>query len=88
MTMTAGYICRKCYLNTTIEVRERAPEEGIENYMYHVGRMCGEDHGRRRPHCRAEALDLKLPITKNGVGYAGEPLSEEEKRDLRDQLRR
>lgn len=84
----AGYRCGECNANRSIEVRVRAPEEGIENYVYHVNRMACEDHEEKSPGCQPESLDIELPITQNGIGFAGDPLTEQDQRDLRRQLGR
>lgn len=87
-TVQAGYICRACGADRMIDVRERAAEEGVENFLYHVARMAGEDHGRVSPGCRSELVDLKLPMSSNGIGYAGDPLTDEEKQHVAEQLKR
>lgn len=84
----AGYICRGCGVDRAIEVRERAATEGIENYVYHLARMAGEDHDRTSPECREGKVDLKLPVTASGIGFAGAELTEEEKRAMAEQCRR
>lgn len=81
-TVKAGYICQTCKLDRWFQVRERAPEEGIENYVYHVGRMAGEDHAKNNVGCPTQHLDIKLPISANGIGMAGPELTEEEKKEL------
>lgn len=84
--MKAGYICQACKADRfDVEVRERAPGEGLENYVYHVGRMCGDHHHSHYP-CRTDKLDIKLPMTGNGIGVEGPPLTPEEIADLKKQL--
>lgn len=92
-TVKAGYTCRHCRADTTdVEVREKTDAEPIENYVHHIARMCGEHHDRTRRKCpmtlgRVErALDIKIPMTKAGIGKAGEPLSPEEQRELGEGL--
>lgn len=87
-TVKAGYICRCCGRDCLIDVRERAPEEGIENYVYHVSRMAGEDHSRECPRCSAHEVDIKLPISSNGIGYVGETLTPEELREFKERVQR
>ncbi len=78
VTVKGGYRCTLCGADRLIDVRERAKDEGIENFVYHVRRMSGDDHRRVSPHCRATELDIKLPMSSNGIGYAGDPLTSEE----------
>lgn len=87
-TIKAGYICRVCGIDTTdVDVRQRCDGEGIENYTYHVNRICGSDHALRSPLCRTKALDLKLPVTQNGIGVAGPQLTAEDRADIDRQLK-
>lgn len=77
--MKAGYICRLCGKEfNCVAVRERATDEGIENYVYYVGRLCGEHHRKVSHNCMADKLDLKLPITANGIGFPGRKLTTDE----------
>ncbi len=82
ITLQGGYTCRLCGRDRVIEIRERAADEDIETFLDHVVRMCGEDHRRFAPSCRADRVDVKIPVSSNGIGFAGEPLTEEERKKL------
>lgn len=87
MSLKAGYICQLCGADRIdVPVRERAADEGIENYLYHVGRMASEHHRATSPACPTDKLDIKLPMTGNGIGVAGDPLTPEEMEQVRKQL--
>ena len=69
----AGYNCKACGSKArNVEVRDRAPEEGIENYVHHIARICGEHHRRIKPWCWAASLDLLIPAPK-GTDRIGQP---------------
>jgi C4-type Zn-finger protein len=86
MKLQAGYICQKCGMDVTdVQVRERAPDEDVVNYVHHVGNVCGQNHRIRSPMCGARNLDIKIPMTQAGIGFDGPELTEEQKADLRKQ---
>jgi len=83
-SVKAGYICKMCGEDTfDVEVREKVDSEDIVNYVHHVGRKCGEHHAKNHPFCLAENVDLKLPISANGIGKIGRQLTPEEMADLK-----
>lgn len=85
--LKAGYICQKCGMDVfDVLIRERKPNEHIQNYVHHTGRICGENHAIRSPMCRAVALDIKLPISSNGIGFDGNNLNQREIADLNRQI--
>jgi hypothetical protein len=68
-----------------VEVRERRADEDILTYLNHVAEECGMEHRRLSPFCPADKLDIGLPITQNGIGFDGPPLTEEDKKRLAEQ---
>jgi hypothetical protein len=85
--LKAGYICKRCGLDVfDVDVRDRVENEGVQNYVHHIGRVCGENHSIRSPLCPTQTLDLKLPITKKGIGFDGPPLTDEDHLDIQRQL--
>lgn len=76
--MKAGYVCKVCGADASdVEVRERAGGEDIVNYVHCVASKCGEHHAFFNPGCWASALDIKVPVTQNGIGVEGPPLTKE-----------
>jgi len=87
--MKAGYICQTCKVDTTdVEVREREKSEHIEHYVKAVVRICDFDHGMRSPMCRAKTVDVKVPMTQNGIGFDGPELTDEDRADMNRQLKK
>lgn len=88
-TVKAGYICKVCNVKTTdVEMREREKSEDIEHYAKAVARCCGFDHGMRSPFCKAQTVDLMVPISQNGIGFSGPELTEEQKADMMRQCKK
>lgn len=87
--LDAGYVCRHCGLDVAdVKVRPRADDEDVINYMHHVLGICGANHTIRSPYCRTHALDLKLPMSDNGIGRPGRPLTDEEAKELNAGIRK
>lgn len=85
--LKAGYICNKCGMDVMdVDVRERVENEDVRNYVHHVGNTCGRDHGIRSPLCCAQVLDIKVPMTQNGIGFTGPELTEQDQEDIKAQL--
>lgn len=81
--MKAFYKCHLCEIeNVFVEVRERYPNEDIKAYVEYIASVCGEEHGRRTPWCPKRHLDIALPMTQNGIGFAGPELTEQDKKEL------
>lgn len=87
-TVKAGYSCQTCKTEEFIQVRKREKSESIEHYMKAVVRCSAFDHGMRSPFCKAKTIDVKLPITKNGIGFDGPELDDDDKADLDRQLKK
>ena len=85
MKLKAGYRCNLCGLEHFIQVRERAQGEEITNYVHHVANMAGEDHNLFAVLCASRHLDVMVPMSSNGIGFAGEELTKEEIADLTKQ---
>ena len=88
MSIKAGYICDTCGVKTTdVEVRERFEGENIIHYTQAVMRVVAFDHGMRSPLCKAKTAGLLLPMTQNGIGVDGPPLTDEERNDIDKRLK-
>lgn len=85
-TVKIKYECKGCGHKGDVEIRERAKDEGIENFMYHAARMAGEDHCRKNTTCMEGKVDLMMPMSSNGIGYVGEPLTEAEMKEVADRV--
>ncbi len=78
LKMYAGAICDKCNLDEWFRVRERFQNEEIVAYVRYIGGEAAVTHGLLSPLCNPKTVSLKLPITKAGIGFAGEKPSEED----------
>ena len=50
--------------------------------------VVGSDHRRANPNCLNDRVDLMMPVTQNGIGFAGPELTEEQRRQLAEDARR
>lgn len=87
-TLKAGYVCKLCKLDTfDVEVRERRTHEDVTSYAEYVMRRCAFHHRQNAPKCIPRTLDLKLPVSGNGIGFAGPDLTPEATAQMREQLK-
>jgi hypothetical protein len=83
----AGYTCHACGLDTLdVEVRQRREHEDIIAYVDYVMRRCGFHHRQHAAKCTTDKLDLKLPISAEGIGIDGAELTPQEQEELRVKL--
>lgn len=80
------YRCKECKLDEFIFVRPRKEEEEIKSWVGEVATQAGYSHTILSPKCPQRHLDILFPITKKGIGFEGEPLSDEEMADVQKQL--
>lgn len=76
MLLTVKYSCDKCGIaKRDVIVAERQPNQDIKEYVDYIGACCGEDHGRRSPHCQVTSLThVMIPIhDEKGIGFNSPP---------------
>jgi hypothetical protein len=82
-TIKAMYGCQSCGLDKVkVELEGRSADESIEQFVDRFAHYAGSDHLVRSPICNAGKVDLYMPVTKNGIGFAGEPLTSQEMADM------
>jgi hypothetical protein len=87
--LQAMFRCQKCNVDKIkVPVRERFANEDILTYTEHVAGEAKKVHEIISPYCTATVADIYLPMTQNGLGFAGPALTEADKKELDDHLRK
>ena len=87
--LTAKYECKFCRLGEReIAVRERFQNENLQAYMDYLGSEAQQSHRILSPVCGARTVNLYIPMSSNGFGFAGDPLTPEEQAEVAEQLRK
>lgn len=72
----------KVVITAVMVAEARRAYAGGEN-LYSIARRLGA-----KPNTKAKTIDVKLPITKNGIGFDGPELDDDDKADLDRQLKK
>lgn len=87
--MLAGYFCERCKLDVeNVEIRERFQNEGVRHYVEYVAALCGQDHHHRSPRCLTQTISVKVPMSDQGIGLPGRPLTQDEQDRLNRDLKK
>ena len=88
MMIECKYGC-KCEVDfVPFLIHERFENEGIVQFVNRAATSARELHDKRSPFCKRGKVDLMLWMSQNGVGVSGPELTEQDKAEIVEMLKK
>lgn len=87
--VTVKFSCKCGIKDHPVQVRSRKKDEDLKKWMHEMGVAIGLAHRLLSRDCQIQTMEyVMMPVTQNGIGFEGPELTEEDKKELAEQVRK